>query len=421
MRGRESLASSGAGGIAGRREAVDFSRAGRKKPQRPRCPAAERRNLRLSRRFRRRGENSVTARRCRPSGRAASVARQPRAGAVNPSHGAVDSGRREVVPARAMRGQCVIRRPALRLVHESYRRTGPWARILHSRSPGRLRDSRAQWPAERQGMGSSTKRTEKGVGAAGAAPASSRASSTRALPIRSSPAGTTPSLRTKLTALKTPTKRARAASAPNRAKAKTPPFPRNPVLQELEPRLLMSADLNPLAHDTLLAAPALTGAEFRSLTDRGAPTVVTSAAVAPIQRTNELVFVDTATPDYQALIDSMRQSALSEGRNLEFVLIEADKDGIRKITDTLARKSDLAAIHIISHASDGSVQLGSAKLDFETLVKRAAAVKKWGSALTENGDILLYGCDLAATDKGKSLLEAMSRLTGADVAASDDL
>jgi len=67
------------------------------------------------------------------------------------------------------------------------------------------------------------------------------------------------------------------------------------------------------------------------------------------------------------------------------------------------------------------VQLGSSQLDFETLLQRAAAVKKWGSALTEDGDILFYGCDLAATEKGKSLLEAMSRLTGADVAASEDL
>ena len=142
-------------------------------------------------------------------------------------------------------------------------------------------------------------------------------------------------------------------------KAKKPPFARNPVLQELEPRLLMSADLNPALHDTVLASPALAGAEFRNIADHGTPTVVTSAAVAPIQRTNELVFVDTATPDYQKLIDEMRESALAQGRNLEFVLIDAERDGIRKITDTLAQKSDLDAIHIISHAQDGAVQLGS--------------------------------------------------------------
>ena len=49
------------------------------------------------------------------------------------------------------------------------------------------------------------------------------------------------------------------------------------------------------------------------------------------------------------------------------------------------------------------MQLGSAKLDFDSLVKRAASIKKWGNALTEAGDILFYGCDLAATQEGKSL------------------
>ena len=102
------------------------------------------------------------------------------------------------------------------------------------------------------------------------------------------------------------------------------------------------------------------------------------------------------------------------------MLIDAERDGIRKITDTLAQKSDLDAIHIISHATDGAVQLGCTQLDFETLLKRAASVKKWGEALTENGDILIYGCDLAATQEGKSLVEALARLTGADVAASED-
>ena len=161
--------------------------------------------------------------------------------------------------------------------------------------------------------------------------------SPRALPIRSSPVATAPSLaRQALSPSRPRPSRSLARAAPARAKPKKPPFARKPVLQELEPRLLMSADLNPLAHDTLVTTPALAGAEFRNIADHGVPTVVTSAQVAPIQRTNELVFVDTATPDYQKLIDSMRESALAEGRNLEFVLIDADRDGIRKITDTLA-------------------------------------------------------------------------------------
>ena len=117
----------------------------------------------------------------------------------------------------------------------------------------------------------------------------------------------------------------------------------------------------------------------------------------------------------------MREGARGDGRHIEFVLIDAERDGIRKITDTLAQKRDLDAVHIISHAHDGAVRLGSAQLDFDSLLKRAAAIKKWGDALTANGDLLIYGCDLAASAEGKSLVDALARLTGADVAASEDL
>ena len=183
----------------------------------------------------------------------------------------------------------------------------------------------------------------------------------------------------------------------------------------------MSADLNPLSSDALLASPALAGAEFRSIADHGTPTVVTSAQVAAIQRTNELVFVDTATPDYQQLIDGMRESALGEGRHLEFVLIDQDRDGIRKITDTLATKSRPPRD---PHHQPRERRLGAAgerEARFRDAGEARDSGEEVGRCATENGDILLYGCDLAASQEGKSLLEAMSRLTGADVAASEDL
>ena len=45
----------------------------------------------------------------------------------------------------------------------------------------------------------------------------------------------------------------------------------------------------------------------------------------------------------------------------------------------------------------------------------------WQDSLTPEADLLFYGCDLAAGDDGRALLDNLSNLTGADVAASDDL
>ena len=43
-----------------------------------------------------------------------------------------------------------------------------------------------------------------------------------------------------------------------------------------------------------------------------------------------------------------------------------------------------------------------------------------GGALTEQADLLFYGCDLAAGDEGRGLLAEIAALTGADVATSSD-
>ena len=56
-------------------------------------------------------------------------------------------------------------------------------------------------------------------------------------------------------------------AAPKTAKAKLAPFVRKPMPHALETRQLLSADLNPVAHDTLLATLALQGAGFRALVE----------------------------------------------------------------------------------------------------------------------------------------------------------
>ncbi|MCP3856775.1 MAG: DUF4347 domain-containing protein, partial [Actinomycetia bacterium] len=81
----------------------------------------------------------------------------------------------------------------------------------------------------------------------------------------------------------------------------------------------------------------------------------------------------------------------------------------------------LSAIHFISHGSEGAVNLGDSWLNSTTLEENNDSISAWGDALDENGDILIYGCNLAETEDGQSLVNNLSELTLADVAASDDL
>ncbi|MGK7912708.1 MAG: Ig-like domain-containing protein, partial [Synechococcus sp.] len=48
-------------------------------------------------------------------------------------------------------------------------------------------------------------------------------------------------------------------------------------------------------------------------------------------------------------------------------------------------------------------------------------LQQWQTALSENADILFYGCNVAAGQKGATFLNQIGELTGADIAASTDL
>lgn len=127
-----------------------------------------------------------------------------------------------------------------------------------------------------------------------------------------------------------------------------------------------------------------------------------------------IVFIDSGLADYQTLLAGLPQDA-------EVHLLDANRDGLAQIAETLQGRSGIDALHILSHGSPGSLQLGSATLSNATIDSASATLASIGSALTPNGDILLYGCNVAQGDVGQAFVQALSAATGADVAASEDL
>ncbi|MDH3461050.1 MAG: DUF4347 domain-containing protein, partial [Burkholderiaceae bacterium] len=135
---------------------------------------------------------------------------------------------------------------------------------------------------------------------------------------------------------------------------------------------------------------------------------------------SQIVFVDTRVQGYEALIDSLNLDVAADG-DLRVVMLDADRDALEQISGVLAEHSGLAAVHILSHGSSGSLQLGNSTLDQDNLGAYADTVAAWGDALSENADILLYGCDVAQGQWGIAFVDKLAALTGADVAASNDL
>ncbi|MBV5304693.1 MAG: DUF4347 domain-containing protein, partial [Chlorobium sp.] len=126
------------------------------------------------------------------------------------------------------------------------------------------------------------------------------------------------------------------------------------------------------------------------------------------------IFIDSRVNDQNLLISQFAPGT-------EYQVLDASFDGIAQIVSALAGQGGYDSIQIISHGAPGSITLGSTMLDSAALYGYRAELASIGSALLSTGDILLYGCNVGAGDFGQQFVTTLAELTGADVAASDDL
>ncbi|MEG4263701.1 DUF4347 domain-containing protein, partial [Microcoleus sp. POL1_C1] len=128
----------------------------------------------------------------------------------------------------------------------------------------------------------------------------------------------------------------------------------------------------------------------------------------------QIIFVDSSVQNYQNLIEGA-------DANAKIVILDNKRSGIEQITQALASERGIEAVHILSHGSPGSLKLGTDTLNDKEIKTFSTQIKQWGNALTENGDIQLYGCDVAAGETGIKFVKELSELTLADVAASNNI
>ena len=154
--------------------------------------------------------------------------------------------------------------------------------------------------------------------------------------------------------------------------------------------------------------------------DQPVPAQVQDFQQADISSPRELIIVDPGVENSQELL-----AEALEGRDdssFEVRVLDANTDGVAQISALLAESNGkYDAIHIISHGDEGEVNLGNSTLTADNLSGYTNDLAGWADALSGEADILFYGCDLAGNAEGEQFIESISAITGADVAASDDL
>jgi hypothetical protein len=204
--------------------------------------------------------------------------------------------------------------------------------------------------------------------------------------------------------------------------------PRRVIFEEIEARLLFSADVAPGLLDGIaevryidtetppaaIVEPA--GNSPQQTTQQQAPQQALQAQTTQ-QQSRQLVFIDTSVDQWQDLLAGIRKTH----PDVEVITLDSQHDGITQISDALAGRNDVSAIHLITHGTAGDLQIGDSSLNAATIATYANDIENWKNALASNADILLYGCDFASNDVGKQLTGVISDLTGANVAASEDV
>src|SRR6476661_943868 len=147
----------------------------------------------------------------------------------------------------------------------------------------------------------------------------------------------------------------------------------------------------------------------------------------------QIIIVDPTVQNYQQLVADIPADT-------QVVVLDGARDGVEQITEILAGTSNLSAVHILSHGSQGSLKLGATYLNSENLESYSTLLQQWQANLSENADILWYACNVGEEPAlipskggkedseppflkeagGSSFIQKLSEITGADIAASND-
>jgi hypothetical protein len=149
--------------------------------------------------------------------------------------------------------------------------------------------------------------------------------------------------------------------------------------------------------------------------------------IAPILRPGEgsspmnVVLIANNLPDQPVL-----QEAAKAESDAIFTYDAAEDD----MADVLAEVTDFAeeagrkvgTLTILSHGGSGFFHLGNETVTADSLEDSAEAWESLQDQMAKNGQIHLYGCNVASEGgSGQALLDGLAELTGASVYASDDV
>ncbi|MEG4402217.1 DUF4347 domain-containing protein, partial [Microcoleus sp. N9_A4] len=124
-----------------------------------------------------------------------------------------------------------------------------------------------------------------------------------------------------------------------------------------------------------------------------------------------IVILDPTIPDSQHLISGIKPDTAT-------YILKSQPDAVEQIATILAQHTGIETLHIITHGDSGKLYLGTTELNSSNIHNYSHQLQQWRNSLTDNANIILYGCSVAAGDRGHQFLTQLHQLTGANIAAN---
>ncbi|HEY9297127.1 MAG TPA: DUF4347 domain-containing protein, partial [Phormidium sp.] len=125
----------------------------------------------------------------------------------------------------------------------------------------------------------------------------------------------------------------------------------------------------------------------------------------------EIVILDPTVPDSNHIASGIKRGTAT-------YILESQPDAVEQIATILAQHTGIEALHIISHGSSGNLYLGTTELNSSNIQNYSQQLQQWRNSFTPNASIILYGCNVAARERGHQFLTQLHQLTGANIAAN---
>ncbi|MFT3955639.1 MAG: DUF4347 domain-containing protein [Piscinibacter sp.] len=126
---------------------------------------------------------------------------------------------------------------------------------------------------------------------------------------------------------------------------------------------------------------------------------------------SSIVVIDTRVEDWSQL-------ARAWGSAAEVVLLDTNDEPLAALASLVEARPGTATLHLVAHGAPGRVELAGTVIDAAALQAHAATLARLGAALGDDGELQLYGCQVAAGRAGEAFLDRLADLCGVGVSAA---